>query len=189
MENIVDHVDKFGFTMCDATSDEIITDQKGAFRANCLDWSVVSPPSFAFIEQFKQVLTALTLFRTFYRDWLWSNICFLFDVNGYTQTHSGLIIVNYGPKMATPYLESTLGQAPWIPALQEVASGRWLVGITRIYIAWFSNSSFSGVLSDATKSVSRAYINNFQDKAKQNAIDTFLVGLDQDRAVETPDVI
>ena len=34
---------------------------------------------------------------------------------------------------------------------------------------------FTGVLSDATKSVSRAYINNFQDKAKQQAIDMFLV--------------
>lgn len=33
----------------------------------------------------------------------------------------------------------------------------------------------SGVLSDATKSVSRAYINNFQDKGKQTAIDLFLV--------------
>lgn len=32
-----------------------------------------------------------------------------------------------------------------------------------------------GVLSDATKSVSRAYINNFQDKGKQVAIDMFLV--------------
>jgi hypothetical protein len=31
-----------------------------------------------------------------------------------------------------------------------------------------------GVLSDATKSVSRAYINNFQDKSKQIAIDMFL---------------
>jgi len=30
------------------------------------------------------------------------------------------------------------------------------------------------VLSDATKSVSRAYINNFQDKSKQIAIDMFL---------------
>lgn len=32
-----------------------------------------------------------------------------------------------------------------------------------------------GMLSDATKSVSRAYINNFQDKSKQVAIDMFLV--------------
>ena len=35
--------------------------------------------------------------------------------------------------------------------------------------------SCAGVLSDATKSVSRAYINNFQDKGKQIAIDMFLV--------------
>lgn len=36
-------------------------------------------------------------------------------------------------------------------------------------------TSITGVLSDATKSVSRAYINNFQDKGKQIAIDIFLV--------------
>ena len=36
---------------------------------------------------------------------------------------------------------------------------------------------WTGVLSDATKSVSRAYINNFQDKGKQIAIDMFLVNL------------
>ena len=40
MESIRDHVDGFGFTMCDAASDEIITDQKGVFRTNCLDWFV-----------------------------------------------------------------------------------------------------------------------------------------------------
>lgn len=38
IENVVDHIDRFGFTMCDATSDDIITDQKGVFRTNCLDW-------------------------------------------------------------------------------------------------------------------------------------------------------
>jgi hypothetical protein len=37
------------------------------------------------------------------------------------------------------------------------------------------SASKIGVLSDATKSVSRAYINNFQDKGKQTAIDMFLV--------------
>ena len=40
----------------------------------------------------------------------------------------------------------------------------------------YPEMSFSkGVLSDATKSISRAYINNFQDKGKQAAIDMFLV--------------
>lgn len=37
----------------------------------------------------------------------------------------------------------------------------------------------TGLLSDATKSVSRAYINNFQDKGKQTAIDMFLVSIVQ----------
>jgi synaptojanin len=35
--------------------------------------------------------------------------------------------------------------------------------------------TLAGVLSDATKSAARAYINNFQDKGKQTAIDIFLV--------------
>jgi hypothetical protein len=35
--------------------------------------------------------------------------------------------------------------------------------------------TFAGLLSDATKSVGRAYINNFQDKGKQTAIDMLLV--------------
>ena len=34
--------------------------------------------------------------------------------------------------------------------------------------------TFAGLLSDATKSVGRAYITNFQDKGKQNAIDLLL---------------
>lgn len=41
IESISDNVDKFGFSMCDASTDEIITDQKGVFRTNCLDWYVV----------------------------------------------------------------------------------------------------------------------------------------------------
>lgn len=36
--SVSDNMDRFGFTMCDATSDEIITLQKGVFRTNCLDW-------------------------------------------------------------------------------------------------------------------------------------------------------
>ncbi len=51
MESINDHVDKFGFTMCDASTDELITDQKGVFRSNCLDWYVLDdPPEHDFIN-------------------------------------------------------------------------------------------------------------------------------------------
>ncbi|SCW02439.1 LAFE_0F06458g1_1 [Lachancea fermentati] len=43
--------------------------------------------------------------------------------------------------------------------------------------------SFAGVLSDATKSVSRMYINNFMDKGKQMNIDTLLGRLPDQSAV------
>lgn len=38
MESINDSIDKFGFTMCDTSTDEIVREQKGVFRTNCLDW-------------------------------------------------------------------------------------------------------------------------------------------------------
>lgn len=38
MDIVRDNSDRYGFTMCDATSDEIVTEQKGIFRTNCLDW-------------------------------------------------------------------------------------------------------------------------------------------------------
>ncbi|KAI0089103.1 inositol polyphosphate phosphatase [Irpex rosettiformis] len=43
--------------------------------------------------------------------------------------------------------------------------------------------TLAGVLSDATKSVSRAYINNFQDKGKQVAIDMFLGNISSQKQV------
>jgi hypothetical protein len=61
--------------------------------------------------------------------------------------------------------------------------GPWLVCDSALIFEkdlepWTDGSEYIiGVLSDATKSVSRAYINNFQDKGKQTAIDMFLVSL------------
>ncbi|SCV03751.1 LAME_0H12926g1_1 [Lachancea meyersii CBS 8951] len=49
--------------------------------------------------------------------------------------------------------------------------------------------SFAGVLSDATKSVSRMYINNFMDKNKQINIDTLLGRLSNQRVVALYDPI
>ena len=64
--------------------------------------------------------------------------------------------------------------------------------LSRIYAGTGAlNTSFTrsgkrtlgGLLSDATKSVSRAYINNFTDKSKQAAIDLFLGNLGGQRQV------
>lgn len=52
---------------------------------------------------------------------------------------------------------------------------RTLAGTTSYYLFNLMAHPDTGVLSDATKSVSRAYINNFQDKGKQVAIDMFVV--------------
>lgn len=49
--------------------------------------------------------------------------------------------------------------------------------------------SFAGVLSDATKSVSRMYINNFVDKGKQQNIDELLGRLNGQQAVRLYDPI
>ncbi|ODV96001.1 hypothetical protein PACTADRAFT_40792, partial [Pachysolen tannophilus NRRL Y-2460] len=48
---------------------------------------------------------------------------------------------------------------------------------------------FAGMLSDATKSVSRMYINNFQDKGKQMTIDTLLGKLENQVPVQIFDPI
>lgn len=42
LTSIVNHVDRFGFSMCDIVSDDAVTEQKGVFRTNCLDWRVSS---------------------------------------------------------------------------------------------------------------------------------------------------
>lgn len=38
LETVVDYMDRYGFSLCNASTDEIITEQKGVFRTNCLDW-------------------------------------------------------------------------------------------------------------------------------------------------------
>jgi hypothetical protein len=43
MEVISENIDRFGFTMCDTTLNEIVIGQKGVFRTNCLDWQVSFP--------------------------------------------------------------------------------------------------------------------------------------------------
>ena len=45
LSSVSDNIDRFGFTMYDASSDDIITEQKGVFRTNCLDWYGLCPIS------------------------------------------------------------------------------------------------------------------------------------------------
>jgi hypothetical protein len=38
MDVISENIDRFGFTMCDISLNEVVIGQKGVFRTNCLDW-------------------------------------------------------------------------------------------------------------------------------------------------------
>ncbi|GBE79963.1 Inositol-1,4,5-trisphosphate 5-phosphatase 1 [Sparassis crispa] len=135
-----ENMDKFGFTMVDSSSDEIITDQKGIFRANCLD--CLDRTNFV-----QDILSRTTLEQYLMLsriEWLksgtlWSYHRELWAENG--------------------------------DALSRIYAG---TGALNTSFTRSGKRTLAGVLSDATKSVSRAYINNFQDKGKQIAIDIFV---------------
>lgn len=155
LESVSDNIDCFGFTMCDSTTDEIITEQKGVFRTNCLDCldrtnfvqDILSRTS---LEQY------LVLVR---REWVHSNSLWSYHRELWAENGDALSRIYAG-------------------------TGALNTSFTRS-----GKRTLAGVLSDATKSVSRAYINNFQDKGKQVAIDMFLGNLSHQRQVTVFDPI
>ncbi|KAF4619399.1 hypothetical protein D9613_005124 [Agrocybe pediades] len=154
-ESIVDNVDKFGFTMCDAASDEIVTDQKGVFRTNCLD--CLDRTNFV-----QDILSRNTLEQYLLlvrREWIHSSALW---------THHRELWAENGDALSRIY----------------AGTGALNTSFTRT-----GKRTLAGVLSDATKSVSRAYINNFQDKGKQIAIDMFLGNLNNQLQVTIYDPI
>ncbi|KDQ64344.1 hypothetical protein JAAARDRAFT_27972 [Jaapia argillacea MUCL 33604] len=155
LENITDNIDRFGFTMCDATSDELITEQKGVFRTNCLD----------------------CLDRT----------NFVQDILSRTMLEQYLILVRREWVSSIPLW--SYHREVWAEngdALSRIYAG---TGALNTSFTRSGKRTLAGVLSDATKSVSRAYINNFQDKNKQIAIDMFLGNLSNQRPVTIFDPI
>lgn len=155
IESVTDHLDRFGFSMCDASSDEVITDQKGVFRTNCLD--CLDRTNFV-----QDILSRNTLEQYLilvHREWIHSNILW--------SQHRELWAENGD-------------------ALSRIYAG---TGALNTSYTRSGKRTLAGVLSDATKSVSRAYINNFQDKGKQVAIDMFLGNLSSQRPVTIFDPI
>ncbi|KAF9076927.1 inositol polyphosphate phosphatase [Rhodocollybia butyracea] len=155
IEAIADHIDSFGSTMCDTGSNDVITNQRGVFRTNCLDCldrtnfvqDILSRTS---LEQY------LILVR---REWIQSNTIWL---------HHRELWAENGDALSKIY----------------AGTGALNTSYTRS-----GKRTLAGVLSDATKSVSRAYINNFQDKGKQTAIDMFLGNMSSQRQVTIFDPI
>ncbi|KAH8094819.1 inositol polyphosphate phosphatase [Cristinia sonorae] len=172
IDSVVDSIDKSGFTMADASTCEIITQQKGVFRTNCLDCLdrtnfVQDIISRIMLEQY------LSLIR---REWLHSGTLWSYHRELWAENGDALSRIYAG----TGALNTSFTRS----------GKRTLAGIS------FSAQPpdpkielLAGVLSDATKSVSRAYINNFQDKAKQVAIDVFLGNLSTQEQVTIFDPI
>ncbi|KIJ37381.1 hypothetical protein M422DRAFT_211433 [Sphaerobolus stellatus SS14] len=132
--------DKFAWTTCDLSTDEVITSQQGVFRTNCLD----------------------CLDRT----------NFIQDILSKYMLEQYLRGIN--DQWATSFSLWTSHREMWAEngdALSRIYAG---TGALNTSFTRSGKRTLAGVLSDATKSVSRAYINNFQDKAKQAAIDMFL---------------
>ncbi|KAI9574632.1 phosphatidylinositol phosphate phosphatase [Boletus coccyginus] len=155
LEDITDHMDRFGFTLTDASTDERITEQHGVFRTNCLDCLdrtnfVQDILSRKAIEQFLGLV---------HREWLQANALW---------AHHRELWAENGDALSRIY----------------AGTGALNTSFTRT-----GKRTLAGVISDATKSVSRAYINNFQDKSKQIAIDMFLGNLSNQAQVNIFDPV
>ncbi|KAI5119505.1 hypothetical protein M0805_002441 [Coniferiporia weirii] len=154
-EGIQDNSDKFGYTLFDSSLQEVVIEQSGVFRTNCLD--CLDRTNFV-----QDILSRTSLEQYFFLvrpEWigsgsLWTKLRELWAENG--------------------------------DALSRIYAG---TGALNTSFTRSGKRTLGGLLSDATKSVSRAYINNFQDKSKQTAIDMFLGNLSHQRAVTIYDPI
>ncbi|PPR04035.1 hypothetical protein CVT24_010610 [Panaeolus cyanescens] len=155
IESITDNVDRFGFSMSDASTDDIVTEQKGVFRTNCLDCLDRTN----FVQDILSRNTLEQYLLLVHREWIHSNTLW---------THHRELWAENGDALSRIY----------------AGTGALNTSFTRT-----GKRTLAGVLSDATKSVSRAYINNFQDKAKQIAIDMFLGNLSNQRQVTIYDPV
>ena len=149
--------------MADANTNEIITEQKGVFRTNCLDWCVPLCPFPQYI--FLKGVFLHSLDRTnFVQDILSRTSLEQYLMHGRREwIHAGSLWSNHGELWAENG-----------DALSRIYAG---TGALNTSFTRSGKRTLGGPLSDATKSVSRAYINNFQDKGKQVAIDMFVVCL------------
>lgn len=149
LESVTDDVDGFGFTMCDASLDEIVTEQKGIFRTNCLDCLDRTN----FVQDIMSRTTLEQYLKLVRREWIYANSLWSYHRELWAENGDALSRIYAG-------------------------TGALNTSFTRS-----GKRTLAGVLSDATKSVSRAYINNFQDKAKQVAIDMFLGNMSNQKQV------
>lgn len=156
---ILDSLLVAGYFSYDVKDKKVISEQQGIFRTNCLDCLDRT--------NLVQQTISLVAFKTFLEDF------HLISSNAYTDAEDFIIKHNtlwadHGDQVSQIYTGTN--------ALKSSFSRK-------------GKMSFAGALSDATKSVSRMYINNFMDKGKQQNIDALLGRLPHQQSVQLYDPI
>ncbi|CAB4254220.1 similar to Saccharomyces cerevisiae YOR109W INP53 Polyphosphatidylinositol phosphatase, dephosphorylates multiple phosphatidylinositols [Maudiozyma barnettii] len=148
-----------GYFAYDCKAKKVMSEQHGIFRTNCLDCLDRT--------NLVQQIISYTAFKTFLEDFRFINKGDYVDESDFTLKHNALW-ADHGDMVSQIYTGTN--------ALKSSFSRK-------------GKMSFAGALSDATKSVSRMYINNFMDKGKQQNIDMLLGRLPNQQAVQLHDPI
>ncbi|SJM86508.1 related to Polyphosphatidylinositol phosphatase INP53 [Zygosaccharomyces bailii] len=156
---IIDSLLVAGYFSYDVREKRLISEQQGVFRTNCLDCLDRT-------NLVQQVLS-LTAFKTFLEDFHLISPKSYIENEDFVNKHNTLW-ADHGDQISQIYTGTN--------ALKSSFSRK-------------GKMSFAGALSDATKSVSRMYINNFMDKGKQQNIDSLLGRLPHQHCVQLYDPI
>ncbi|EJS42031.1 inp52p [Saccharomyces arboricola H-6] len=148
-----------GYFSYDVKEGRLISEQDGVFRTNCLDCLDRT-------NLVQQIISSI-VFKLFLEDFRLIEPKSFIDDSEFVQKEN-MLWANHGDQISQIYTGTN--------ALKSSYSRK-------------GKMSFSGALSDATKSVSRMYINNFVDKGKQQNIDTLLGRLPHQQVVELYDPI
>lgn len=146
-----------GYFSYDVKEKKVLSEQHGVFRVNCLDCLDRT--------NLVQQTISLSVFRTFLEDFHMISSNAYVDEEDFVLKHNTLW-ADHGDQVSQMYTGTN--------ALKSSFSRK-------------GKMSLAGVISDATKSVSRMYINNFMDKGKQQNIDCLLGRLPNQKPVELYD--
>lgn len=146
-----------GYFSFDVRENRVISTQKGCFRTNCLDCLDRT--------NLVQQLISHETFKLFLLDFDILHHQQINNESEYMQKHN-ILWANHGDQISQIYAGTN--------ALKSSFTRK-------------GKMSFAGAISDATKSVSRLYINNFVDKGKQQNIDGLLGRLPDQHPVQIYD--
>lgn len=146
-----------GYFSYDVKDKKVLSEQHGVFRVNCLDCLDRT--------NLVQQTVSLAVFKIFLEDFQIIGPKSFIDEEDFAIKHNTLW-ADHGDQISQIYTGTN--------ALKSSFSRK-------------GKMSLAGVLSDATKSVSRMYINNFMDKGKQQNIDCLLGRLADQKSVELYD--